>query len=534
MPRNILDKPKNQKESKVIKEKKVVPVVPKEADQTIKQSNKVDQVPAEQPVETKATPQIPPTPKTPQVSSSSEVRGRIRSVKGQIAEIEINSEELPALFEILTCPEEPGVYLEVFYQSQDVSSCLILSNPTKLHRNMAVVGTGSDLKIPADDAILGRIINLFGEPQDSDKTIDAKNMTSIYSKIPTLNTLKSSYQILETGIKAIDFLTPLLKGGKVGFIGGAGVGKTILITEILHNITENHEGISVFAGVGERIREGQELYQRLEESGVLPKTVMLLGQMNENAAIRFRIALAAAAIAEYFRDQKKTDVLFFIDNMFRFVQAGNEVSTLLGTIPSEQAYQATLQTEISSLEDRLISTETGSITSLQTVYVPSDEVSDAGVTAIMSFLDSAVVLSRAVAQQGLYPPVDIFQSSSSTLSRNLIGETHFEVLTEFQQLLDRYNRLSHIVAIVGESEISTDDQQVFNRVKKIINYLTQPFFTTETQTGRKGAYVPRETAVADIAAILEGKYDDVQAEKFLFIGTLKDLEPTNTTAVNNG
>ena len=469
-----------------------------------------------------------PSPKlsSPEIINSA-VKGKIASIKGQIADIEIESKDLPSLYEILTCPTEPGVYLEVFYQSQDISSCLILSNPTKLYRGMSLVGTGSDLKVPADEAVLGRIINLFGEPLDGGKEISTPNRVSIYSKTPTISTLKSSYQILETGLKAIDFLTPILRGGKVGFIGGAGVGKTILITEILHNITTNHEGVSVFAGVGERIREGQELYQRLAESKVLDKTVMLLGQMNENAAIRFRIALAAAAIAEYFRDQKKTDVLFFIDNMFRFVQAGNEVSTLLGTIPSEQAYQATLQTEISSLEDRLIATENGSITSLQTIYVPSDEVTDAGVTAIMSFLDTAVVLSRTVAQQGLYPPVDIFQSSSSTLSRNLIGEEHFNTLTNFQQMLDRYNRLSHIVAIVGESEISSDDQIVFNRVKKVVNYLTQPFFTTENQTGRKGVYVPRDTTVRDIRGILDGEYDEVPAEKFLYVGSLKDLGVKN-------
>jgi F-type H+-transporting ATPase subunit beta len=347
---------------------------------------------------------------------------------------------------------------------------------------------------------------------------------SIYSTAPPLNTVKGNFEILETGIKAIDFLTPFKKGGKIGFIGGAGVGKTILMTELIHNITSAHKGVAIFAGVGERIREGQELYQRMVESKAIEKTVMILGQMDENAAARFRVALTAATVAEYFRDQEKKEVLFFIDNMFRFVQAGNEVSTLLNTIPSEQAYQASMQTEVGSLEDRLVSTENGSITSIQTVYVPSDEVTDAGVTTIMSFLDTAVILSRSVAQLGIYPPLDIYQSSSSTLSKTLIGEEHFNTLTIFQDFLDRYNKLSHIVAIVGESELSVADRLLFNRVKKIINYLTQPFFVTEMNTGRKGVYVPRQTTISDIQQILAGNLDQVDPEKFLYIGSLKDMK----------
>ena len=378
--------------------------------------------------------------------------------------------------------------------------------------------------MPGSGSVLGRVINLFGEPQDGQGPISFSNRLPIYSKTPPLNVVKGGTDILETGIKAMDFLTPFLRGGKIGFIGGAGVGKTILMTELIHNITVIHPGVSVFAGVGERIREGQELYKRLVESGVMKNTVMILGQMNEDAAVRFRVALGATAIAEYFRDQEKKDVLFFIDNMFRFVQAGNEVATLLGTTPSEQAYQATMQTEVSNLEDRLVSTEGGSITSIQTIYVPSDEVTDAGVNTIMSFLDTAVVLSRSVAQMGLYPPVDIYQSSSSTLSKNMIGEEHYQTLTAFQQSLDRYQKLSHIVAIVGESELSPSDQLLYNRVKKIIHYLTQPFFVTEVHTARKGVYVAKKDTVADIALILAGRLDQVQPEKLLYIGALKDTK----------
>jgi F-type H+/Na+-transporting ATPase subunit beta len=464
--------------------------------------------------------------KTTDVSTNTipTVTGQIRSIRGQIAEVQIESEQLPALFEILTSAENPDVRLEVFYQSEEIAACLILTRAVGLYRGMKVYGTGSELKIPVGENILGRVINLFGEPQDGKILPPTQFQTSIYSKTPPLNTIKGGFQILETGIKAIDFLTPFVKGGKIGFIGGAGVGKTILITELIHNITAAHKGVTVFAGVGERIREGQELYQRLLSSKVMDRTVMILGQMNENAAIRFRVALAAAAIAEYFRDQQKQDVLFFIDNMFRFVQAGNEVSTLLGTIPSEQAYQATLQSEISSLEDRLVSTENGSITSIETIYVPSDEITDAGVNAVMSFLDTAIVLSRSIAQMGIYPPIDITQSSSSTLSRKLIGEEHLQVLNRFQEYLDRYNKLSHIVSIVGESELSTSDRVLFTRIKKIANYFTQPFFVTEGHTGRKGVYVPRQTTISDIKQILSGKFDDVPPEKFLFIGALNTLK----------
>lgn len=465
------------------------------------------------------------TTKTKKNTIEAQVIGKVICVKGQVVDVQIISSNFPALFEVLTSPDDSTVRLEVFHQSGDISSCLALSRPANLYRGMNMVGTGSQLTVPFGEAILGRIINLFGEAQDGRQPIPPSvGKIPIYSKTPPLNTVKGNFQILETGIKAMDFLSPFLKGGKIGFIGGAGVGKTILMTELIHNITVLHPGISVFAGVGERIREGQELYDRLVSSKVINNTVMVIGQMNENAAIRFRVALAATSVAEYFRDQQKKDVLFFVDNMFRFVQAGNEVATLLGTTPSEQAYQATMQTEVSSLEDRLISTENGSITSIQTVYVPSDELTDAGVNTIMSFLDTAVVLSRSIAQMGLYPPIDVTQTSSSTLSRNLIGDEHFQVLTNFQESLDRYNKLSHIVAIVGESELSPADQLLFSRMKKVTNYLTQPFFVTEGHTGRKGVYVPRNTTISDIKMILSGRLDHVPDEKLLYIGALKDVK----------
>lgn len=455
---------------------------------------------------------------------NSKMIGQINSVSGQIAQIAADENHYPEFLEILTSSENEGVKLEVFAQSKNLLSCLILSNPTDLYRGMPIISTGAKLKIPVGQATLGRIINLFGQPQDNKEAIKTTEYLPIYSKTLPLNTLKSSLSLLETGIKAIDFLTPISKGGKIGFIGGAGVGKTILMTELLHNITKQHQGVSVFAGVGERIREGQELFERLKVAGVLEKTALIIGQMNENAAIRFRIALAAATMAEYFRDVLKKDVLFFIDNIFRFIQAGNEVSAILGAVPSEQGYQATMQTEISTLQDRLISNQNASITSIQTVYVPSDELTDAGVSSIMSFLDTAIVLSRSATQLGLYPPIDLTESTSSTISKPFLGEEHFEVLTEFQKQLNHYYKLSHIVSIVGEAELSPTDRILFNRTKKIINFLTQPFFSAEIHSGRKGVYVSRGKAVKDIKLILSGKLDVIPADKLLYIGTLEELK----------
>ena len=455
---------------------------------------------------------------------NSNILGQISSVNGQVAEVELVNEVYPDFLEILTALNNKNTKLEVFFLSKNSVSCLILSEPRDLYRGMEIVRTNSIFKIPVGKELLGRVINLFGEEQDGGGPLNNQTSQSIYSKVSSLNTLKGSAQLLETGIKALDFITPLPKGGKIGFIGGAGVGKTILMTEVLHNITNYHVGVSVFAGVGERIREGQELYQRLKDSKILEKTIMIVGQMNENAAIRFRVGLAAATLAEHFRDVERQDVLFFIDNMFRFLQAGNEVSALLGQIPSDQGYQATLQTEISSLQDRLISNNNGSITSIQTIYVPSDELTDPAVNTILSFLDTAVILSRSVASLGIYPPIDFFQSSSTTLTKGMLGEDHFNTLILFRQLLDKYNKLNHIVSIVGESELSFEDQVLYHRAKKIINYLTQPFFSTELNTGRNGVFVPRTTTVKDIKKILSGKLDKVAEEKFMYIGGIAEAK----------
>lgn len=456
-------------------------------------------------------------------TTKARISGQVRSVRGQVAEVAIVSELMPRPFELLTGNDLPAVKLEVSYLEKDIAICLILSNPIAISRGCLVEGSGEELAFPVGRELLGRAVNLFCQPQDGKQELALSATRPLRARNLPLARVKSSSAVLETGIKAIDFLVPFLRGGKIGFIGGAGVGKTILLTELVHNISKKRQGISVFAGVGERIREGQELYERLKETGVLPRTAIILGQMNENAAVRFRVAQAGAAVAEYFRDQKE-DVLFFLDNMFRYVQAGDEVATFLGTLPSEQGYQATLNSEVSSFQERLVSTEEGSITAVETVYVPSDELFDPAVTAVLPFLDTAVILSRTVAQLGLYPPIDIPASSSTAHSRGLVSKEHQQTLTEFRRLLDRYNKLSHIVAIVGEAELSAEDQLLFGRATRVINYLTQPFFSTEVHTGRKGVHVPLQTTIKDVKSILSGQLDSVPAEKLLYIGSLEDLE----------
>lgn len=449
--------------------------------------------------------------------------GKIKQVYGQIIEVEVEVENLPKINEILTSKDDPSIRLEVYSYSNTTLFCLSLTEIYRVFRGMSVYTTSNPLLIPAGRETLGRVMNLFGEDEDGAGSIQSKIKIPIYSKPPTFNVLKSTPQILETGIKVIDFVAPFLKGGKIGFIGGAGVGKTVLITELIHNIASSQKGVSVFAGIGERAREGQELYQNLASSKTLSSIALIFGQMGENAAIRFRVASAAAAIAEYFRDEDKKDVLFFMDNIYRLVQAGNEVSTILGNIPSEQGYQPTLHSELGNIQERLTSTVNGSITSIQTIFVPSDDLADAGVASIMSYLDSVLTLSRSVAQFGIYPAVDLLQSTSSSLSNpSIIGPVHYRLITEFQQVLTRYNQLQRIVAILGESELSTEDQAMFNRAKRLTNYMSQPLSVTENQTGRPGKYVPRADTISDIELILSGKLDQLEPDKLLYIGSLKD------------
>jgi F-type H+/Na+-transporting ATPase subunit beta len=451
--------------------------------------------------------------------------GKVKSIVGQTVIVEAESDDLPRINEILTSFEDVNLKLEVQSFSENAINCLCLSDITKIYRNMPIHTTNSTLTVPVGSTTLGRLMNLFGEPEDNKGPIVSKVKMPIYDKAPSYSMVKSSPQIIETGIKVIDFVAPFFKGGKIALVGGAGVGKTVLITEIIHNVTGQTNTVSVFAGIGERAREGHELYKSLESSKTLEKITLIFGQMGENPAIRFRIASAAATIGEYFRDEEQKDVLFFIDNIYRFAQAGNELSTQLGNIPSEQGYQSTLQSELGSVQERIISTLNGSITSVQTVYIPADDLTDAGVAGILSYIDSIITLSRASAQLGLYPAVDLLQSSSSILSNQmLIGKDHYRLITAFQKTISRYEQLQRIVAILGESELSEEDRSMFTRAKKLINYMTQPLFVTESQTGKKGVFVKRQDTLHDIDLIINGSMDKVPEEKFLYIGSLRDAK----------
>jgi len=463
-------------------------------------------------------------PKTQEGIPAKTFKGRIRAVRGQIVEVGYDdANALPKFYEILTSAENDKVRLEVYaYGEDNTLFCLSLTKRRYLYRNMPIISTENPIMVPVGNGILGRVFNLFGEPVDNKGPMNDTVPRSIYHDITQEKNVITSQEILETGIKQIDFFTPFVKGGKIGFVGGAGVGKTVLMTELLHNITYKHEGVSIFAGIGERIREGHELMKSLEDSKVIGRVALIFGQMNENAIIRFRVAWAASTLAEYFRDIAKKDVLFFADNVYRFIQAGAEMSAVLGSIPSELGYQATLETEISNFENRLISTSTGSITSCQTVYVPADELSDVGVAAILSHLDAQVILSRERASRGFYPPIDPLASTSSTLNKRIVGDVHYEVATRALETLNNYQRLSRIVAIVGEAELSPYDQLIYQRARKLINYLTQPFFTMESQTGKKGVTVERKIVVSDVDMIITGKLDHVPAEQFMFIGSIAD------------
>ena len=450
-------------------------------------------------------------------------KGKIISIRGQIVEVEF-LEEKPAVHDVLVLEDDKNTQLEVYSSSSPLTFyCLALTSVAKLSRGAVLVNTGSTLKIPVGDEVLGRVIDVFGKPQDGKGALKTQESREIFSHEVPFDEVVTPKTVLETGIKAIDFFSPILKGGKVGLFGGAGVGKTVLLTEIIHNVVvlNKDKSISVFSGVGERTREGQELLQQLEESGVLPRVALIYGQMGENPVVRFRTAIAGAALAEYFRDEKGKDVLTFIDNTFRFAQAGYELSTLMNAIPSEGGYQSTLGSEMSLLHERLVSSRQGSITSIEAVYVPSDDLTDYGVQSVFPFLDSTVVLSRSVYQQGRFPAVDLLSLASAGLDIEIVGKDHYETLILAQNLLKRANALERIVSLIGESELSTDDQQVYKRAEILKNYMTQSFFVTEAQTGRKGNYIPLKETVADVRNIITGKYDGRKPDEFLYVGHLK-------------
>ncbi len=414
--------------------------------------------------------------------------------------------------------------LEVFEHlpSHTVRS-LAMGSSSGLKVGIEVEDTGDVLHVPVGPELLGRIVNVFGDPVDNCGPVLTKEHYPIYRPSPNFLEVITSDTIIETGIKALDFLTPFIKGGKIGFFGGAGVGKTQLVTEIIHNTTMKHGNNSVFAGVGERTREGNELYLSLKETGVLPNVAIVLGQMNESPAMRFRTPLTGITIAEYLRDWKKNDILLFIDNIFRFIQAGMEVSIVLGRIPSETGYQSTLASEIGEVEERIVSTSTGSITSVQAIYVPADDFSDPAIQAIFSHLDSIVVLSRKITQQKIYPAVDPLESSS-TVDASVLGEKHHKAQKDAMKLLERYRSLQNIIAILGEDELSEREKVTVQRSKKLLKFFSQPFFTAEKFTNVKGQYVPVEETVEGVARILNGDYDDYTDEPFYMAGNIETVE----------
>lgn len=460
-------------------------------------------------------------------SSKEQFVGSIRTVRGQIVVVNCEGEYKPHLHELLTTLDNPTVRLEAHsYASPTRLNCLLLSSREDLYRNLKVVATGEHLSIPVGSEVLGRVIDLYGNVLDLGLELSRKELRSIYGKGPgTLvrSNLKDR-TIAETGIKAIDFFTPLLRGGKLALVGGAGVGKTVLMTELIHNLNRAHPGATIFAGIGERIREGHELLESLATTKVLDQTVLILGHINENAAVRFKVAAAAASIAEYFRDIEKREVLFFVDNIFRFVQAGSELSTLLEETPSEFGYQPTLQTEVAHFENRLVGTSEAAITSVQTVYVPADQLTNPAVAATLPYFDAIVVLSRPSAQQGLFPAMDLLRSKSTVIDKEIVGEEHYKALTGAVGLLNHYARLERIVTILGEEELTSEDRTFYHRALKLRNYMTQAFHTIQDQSGQIGISVERAKTVKDVQGILDGRYDIVPAEKFKYIGDAGSFE----------
>jgi F-type H+-transporting ATPase subunit beta len=389
-----------------------------------------------------------------------------------------------------------------------------------LSRGMEVTNTGNPISVPVGGITLGRMFNVLGEPIDGLPLKDDGKHLPIHRKAPDFVSQATKVEILETGIKVIDLICPIVKGGKVGLFGGAGVGKTVVIQELIHNIASNHGGYSVFAGVGERTREGNDLYHEMKESGVLPKVAMVFGQMNEPPGARLRVALSGLTMAEYFRDQENKDVLLFIDNIFRFTQAGSEVSALLGRIPSAVGYQPTLATEMGNLQERITSTDKGSVTSVQAVYVPADDLTDPAPATTFSHLDSTVVLNRSLSELGIYPAVDPLDSSSTILDPNIVGKDHYDVAREVQRVLQRYKDLQDIIAILGMEELSDSDKELVSRARKIQKFLSQPFFVAEQFTGRTGEYVPLAETIRSFKEILEGKHDDKSENDFYMKGAI--------------
>jgi F-type H+/Na+-transporting ATPase subunit beta len=447
--------------------------------------------------------------------------GRIAQVTGPVVDVDFEGGAIPPLYSAL---KVGSVTLEVMAHLGEGSVRAIALGETEgLSRGLEVTSSGENVTVPVGHETLGRMMNVLGNPIDNKGPITTKLRYPLHRPPPTLVEQEVELRVFETGIKAIDLLAPFPQGGKVGFFGGAGVGKTVTVMELIRNMATEHGGISVFAGVGERTREGNDLYVQMTGSGVLDKTVLVYGQMNEPPGSRLRVALAAVDQAEYFRDVEKLDVLLFIDNIFRYVLAGSEVSTLLGRMPSAVGYQPTLGTDMGELEERITSTRSGSITSIQAIYVPADDLTDPGVATVFSHLDASVVLSRAVSEQGIYPAVDPLESSSSILQPEIVGADHHRVATGVQKVLQRYKDLQDIIAILGVEELSDEDKVTVARARKVQRFLSQPFFVAEPYTGRKGAYVTLKDTIRGFDEIISGKHDSIPEQAFFMRGPIEDV-----------
>ncbi|TET84801.1 MAG: F0F1 ATP synthase subunit beta [Desulfobacteraceae bacterium] len=457
--------------------------------------------------------------------------GRLIQVTGPVVDVEFQKGALPEILSALyiTNPaiddSEDNLVVEVALHLGDkVVRCIAMDITDGLVRGMPVKNTGKPILMPAGDPTLGRVLNVVGRPVDGLGPVDAKEFLPIHRHAPTFVEQDTSVKVLETGIKVIDLLVPFPRGGKMGMFGGAGVGKTVVMMEMIHNIAMEHGGISVFAGVGERTREGNDLYLEMKESGVLPKAVLIYGQMTEPPGARARVALSALTAAEYYRDEKGQDVLLFIDNIFRFTQAGSEVSALLGRIPSAVGYQPTLGTDLGELQERITSTTKGSITSVQCVYVPADDLTDPAPATTFAHLDGTVVLSRALTELGIYPAVDPLDSTSRILDPNYVGEDHYHTSRQVQQLLQKYRDLQDIIAILGMDELSDEDKLTVARSRRIQRFLSQPFHVAETFTGTKGKYVTVEETVKGFKEIIEGKHDDLPEAAFYMVGGIEEVQ----------
>jgi F-type H+-transporting ATPase subunit beta len=451
-------------------------------------------------------------------------KGKIAQVIGTVVDIEFPPDALPALFNAIEITADGGkIVLEAQeHVGNNWVRCLALSPTDGLERGMEAVDTGKALAVPVGKATLGRLFNILGEPLDELGEVKAKDHWPVHRPPPSLEEQETTTQVLETGLKVIDLIAPFTRGGKVGAYGGAGVGKTVIIQELIRNIATEHGGFSVFTGIGERSREGNDLWNEMRESGVIDKTVMVFGQMNEPPGVRLRVGLTGLTMAEYFRDEEGQDVLLFIDNIYRYTLAGMEVSALLGRMPSAVGYQPTLATEVGELEERITSTKKGSITSFQAIYVPADDYTDPGVATTFGHLDAVIALERSIAEQGLYPAVDPLTSTSRILDPAVVGEEHYEVARSVQRVLQRYKDLQDIIAILGIEELSDEDKLTVARARRIQRFLSQPMFVTEVFTGRKGKYVPVAETVRGFKEILEGKHDELPEQAFYMVGPIEE------------